>query len=405
MEGAAAQNPPRKSGQTPQILWQRTFLGFFVFCLVAPLLQTLFPAFGGNLVDAVEERRAANPFPSLWLLAGTNGDFAAELNKWFEDRVGFRDLRIRAKNQVDYTLFHTSRKIHVGTDGWLFYQENPNAGIDGLDATGLAALEDRYVSLAHRLRDKGIKLIVVGYPAKSAIYPEMVPPDLALRPAGGNYDRFRNFLARQPDLTFIDAEDIFKRLKPTTSEELYAKGDIHATQFAQLPVVKAIIAEIARTEGRVDFQWHEKLTLTHLRWRKGGIERNLLAVLFPPAEDVPIFEAGHAIGGQEADGHWTIPDPRYADRADPGVGRPFDFEFRSRPELCPQRLPGTVLFGNSFSDAYWSLGLQRYFCFIRRARDPISRFTLFYQTMPSDTKYFIFQYYEPWLRIYVPPLQ
>ena len=56
-----------------------------------------------------------------------------------------------------------------------------------------------------------------------------------------------------------------------------------------------------------------------------------------------------------------------------------------------------VLFGNSFSDFYWALGLQRYFCFIRRARDPISRFKAFYETMPADTKYFIFQYYEPWL--------
>jgi hypothetical protein len=56
-----------------------------------------------------------------------------------------------------------------------------------------------------------------------------------------------------------------------------------------------------------------------------------------------------------------------------------------------------VLFGNSFSDFYWSLGLHHYFCFIRRARDPISRFTLFYDTIPAGTKYFIFEYYALWL--------
>ena len=76
----------------------------------------------------------------------------------------------------------------------------------------------------------------------------------------------------------------------------------------------------------------------------------------------------------EPDGHWNIPDPVVLDRADAGIGRPFDWEFRSLPELCAARLPGMVLFGNSFSDLYWALGLQRYFCFIRRARDPISRF-------------------------------
>ena len=103
------------------------------------------------------------------------------------------------------------------------------------------------------------------------------------------------------------------------------------------------------------------------------------------------------IGATEPDGHWNVPDPGVIDRADAGIGRTFDWEFRSLPELCPARLPGMVLFGNSFSDLYWALGLQRYFCFIRRARDPISRFKLFYDTMPADTKYFIFEYYVPWL--------
>jgi hypothetical protein len=56
-----------------------------------------------------------------------------------------------------------------------------------------------------------------------------------------------------------------------------------------------------------------------------------------------------------------------------------------------------VLFGNSFSDLYWTVGLHRYFCSIRRARNPISRFKTFYDTIPTDTKYFIFEYYEPWV--------
>jgi alginate O-acetyltransferase complex protein AlgJ len=383
---------------------QRVFLGFVTFCLVAPLVQTIYPVFGNSLVSPVEERRSASPFPSLQLLAGMNGDFAVGLNKWFDDRVGFRDLLIRSKNQIDYTMFHTSKKVRIGAEGWLFYLDPP-PDMNGLDAAGMSALEASYVALAHRLQDKGIKLIVVGYPTKAAIYPERAPPDLPLRPAGGNYDQFRNFLATRSELTFIDAEEIIKRLKSTSSELLYAKGDIHATQFAQRPVVKEIVAQIAQAEGRPDIRWNEKLTLTHQQLRKGGIERNLLAVLFPPEEDVPIFEGGYPIGGQETDGDWTIPNPHFVDRADPGIGRPFDFEFRSLPQLCPQRLPGMVLFGNSFSDFYWMFGLHRYFCFIRRARNPISRFMAFYDTMPPDTKYFIFQYYEPWLLSDMPPLE
>ena len=382
---------------------QRLFLGFVAFCLVAPLVQTLYPIFGKSIVAPVEERRAANPFPPLHLLTGANGDFAAGLNNWFNDRVGFRDLLIRAKNQVDYSLFHTSKKVYIGINGWLFYR-NRFDSIASADAAGLAALEASYLTLARRLNDKGIHLIVIGYPQKAALYPEMAPPDMPLPPAGGNYDRFRDFLASRSELTFIDAEPIMKDLKASSAELLYAKGDIHATQFAQRAVVKEIVTRIAQIEGRPDIHWDEKLTLTHLHWR-GGIERNALAVLFPPDNEIPLFEGGYGVGEPEPDGQWTVTDSNFADRADSGIGRPFDFEYRSRLELCRQRLPGTVLFGNSFSDYYWMLGLQRYFCFLRRARNPISRFEAFYETMPAETKYFILQYYEPWLVLDTPPLK
>ena len=219
---------------------QRLFLRFVAFCLVAPLVQTLYPIFGSRIVAPVEERRAADPFPSLRLLTGANGDFAAELNKWFDDRVGFRDLLIRSKNQVDYSLFNTSKKVFIGADGWLFDRHQFDSIAD-VDASGLSALETSYLALARQLNDKGIHLIVIGYPQKVALYPEMAPPDMPLQPGGSNYEQFRNFLSSRSELTFIDTEVIMKGLKTSSAELLYAKGDIHATQFAQRAVVKEIV--------------------------------------------------------------------------------------------------------------------------------------------------------------------
>ena len=121
------------------------FLGFAALCLVVPLLQTLYPVFG-TIVAPLEERRALSPLPPLRLLLGTNGDFAAGLNAWFDDRVGFRDLFIRAKNQIDYTLFDTSKKVWIGSDGWLF--DRYPAGFD-LDDAQLAILEKGFVTFAH----------------------------------------------------------------------------------------------------------------------------------------------------------------------------------------------------------------------------------------------------------------
>jgi alginate O-acetyltransferase complex protein AlgJ len=377
--------------------WQRNlscaFLGFAALCLVVPFLQTLYPVFG-TVVAPLEERRALNPFPPLRLITGTNGDFAAGLNKWFDDRVGFRDMFIRAKNQIDYTLFDASKKVWVGSDGWLFdrYPE----GTD-LDDDRLAILENGFVTLAHWLGDRDIHLIVVGYPDKSALYPEMAPPRMPqLWTSDSNYGRLRQFLASRSELAFIDADAIMKREKPRSSEHLYYKADMHVTEVTQIAVVKEIVAQAARAENRLDLRWDENLKLSHSRIN-GGSQARFMALLTPPEEEAPYYAGSYAIGATEPDGHWNIPDPVVLDRDDAGIGRPFDWEFRSLPKLCAERLPGLVLFGNSFSDLYWALGLQRYFCFIRRAREPISRFKLFYDTMPAGTKYFIFEYYEPWL--------
>jgi hypothetical protein len=370
------------------------FLGFAALCLVAPLLQTLYPVFG-TIVAPLEERRAASPLPPLRLLFGTNGDFATGLNAWFDDRVGFRDLFIRAKNQIDYTLFDTSKKAWIGSDGWLF--DRYAAGLD-LDDAQLAILEKGFMTLAHWLGNRDIHLIVVGYPDKSALYPEMAPARMPLLwTSSSNYGRLRQFLASRSEFTFIDAEAIMKREKSRSPEHLYNKADMHVTQVAQIAVVKEIVAQAAQAENRSDVRWDEKLKLSHVRLSGGGSQTRFMALLSPPVEEEPYYEGAHTIGAAEPDGHWNVPDAGVFDRADAGIGRPFDWEFRSLPELCASRLPGMVLFGNSFSDLYWAVGLQRYFCFIRRAREPVGRFKLFYDTMPAGTKYFILEYYVPWL--------
>jgi acetyltransferase AlgX (SGNH hydrolase-like protein) len=368
------------------------FLGCLTLALVLPLLQTLYPIFGA-VVTPLEERRTASPFPSPLLLLGTTGEFATALNNWFDDRVGFRDLFIRTKNQIDYTFFGTSKKVYIGSNGWLFLRGEGHP-IAQLDDDGLSALEESYTTLANRLREKGIRLIVVGYPSKSAIYPEMAPIELRAAAHSDNYDKFRRFLGNRTDLQFIDVEPLLRQEEKETDEHLYYQTDMHVTPIADIPVVKELVATIARDESRPDIRWDENFTLQHGTWKTGGDAR-FLSVLSSPKERIPDLTGTYRIGAAEADGNWFLPEPHILERADDGKGRPFDWEFRSLPELCSQRLPGMVLFGNSFSDMWWYVGLHRYFCFIRRARNPISRLKLFFDDIPPGTKYFIFQYYEP----------
>ncbi len=378
------------------------FLMIVAVCLVVPLVQTLLPVFP-NVVAPLEERRQPLPFPSPRLLLQANGNFADGINAWFDDRVGFRDLFIRTKNQIDYSLFATSRKVYVGKDGWLF-DRIPADPIGHLTPAQMTALEQSFVTLAEMLAHRGIRLVVVGHPDKARIYPEMAPPGMPLPLPDDNVSRLRHFLASQPSLIFVDAEAILRKEKSRTSEHLFAKTDLHETEVAALPVVMEIIARIAEAEGRPEIHWQEDFKLSHEIWGPGNEGRFLAPLVSITEANFPYFAGRYTFETAQADGSWHGPAVDALHRADDGVGRAYDFGFDSRPDLCPQRLPGMVLFGNSFSDPYWTVGLHRYFCASRRARSPISRFKLFYDTIPEGTKYFIFQYYVPWLSSDVPPV-
>lgn len=383
----------------------RIFLLAFAALLIVPLASALYrPGFA--LVSPVDEHRAPAKFPSPSLLRDASGNFAAQINSWFDDRVGLRDLFIRAKNQIDYSVFHTSRKDYLGPNGWLFQRGITDGRLvfERISTAELQKFESTFLKLEQRLRQRGIRLIVVGYPDKSTLYPELLPSNAPHIPRGGNYDKLRTFLAARPELNFIDAENILNREKSQTDEPLFYKTDIHVTLLSSIPIVRAIIERIATLEGRPEIRWDEKVEIRHTDWPHGG-EGRFLSLLWPVSERIAFLTHSYEIGHDEPDGHWIVPDRRVIGQVRFESDQPFDFEYRSRPELCAQRLPGVALFGNSFSDRYWPLGLQRYFCFVRRARTPIERLTPFVANVPDGTKYFIFQYVAaflpgegPWLK-------
>jgi len=112
-----------------------------------------------------------------------------------------------------------------------------------------------------------------------------------------------------------------------------------------IPVVKQIITEIGRLEGRLDIHWDEHFTIMHQDWLS-GVDGRFLSLLSPTVEtDYPYLANPYGVGIDEPDGKWDMSTQVAPDRADDAVGWPYDWEFWSNPELCAQRLPGTVLFG------------------------------------------------------------
>jgi hypothetical protein len=343
----------------------------------------------------LNERRDPGPLPRIAMLLDSPATFAERLNRWFDDRVGFRDPLIRVKNQIDFSVFRVSRKVYIGRSGWLFERATTDARLllERLSAPAFSEFEESFVQFAELLARHGIKLVVVGYPDKSMLYPEFLPAGVPRPSDGGKYDRLRRFLAAQPDIIFIDGESVLQAAKG--DKPLFYKTDIHPTAHGSIAIVKEIVRRIAAAAGRSDIEWNERFTWRQIFWDHGA-EARFLAVLSDIGEQVEYAPEFYVVGKNPPGGHW-IEDPRRIDV--PYVGRlpVFDWEFVSDPENCAQRLPGAVLYGNSFSDEYVSLGLYNYFCFLRRSRTPRGRLAPYVADIPVGTKYFIYQYTASYL--------
>src|SRR5271170_2075854 len=69
-----------------------------------------------------EEARFASPLPRLALDAKSLIELPQSFEKFFNDRLAFRDVCVRWHNFIKVRLFGISTEPHVviGRDGWLF---------------------------------------------------------------------------------------------------------------------------------------------------------------------------------------------------------------------------------------------------------------------------------------------
>ncbi len=72
-------------------------------------------------VPPVQELRPLAPLPQQWQgrWVDTDKNYAA-FERWFADHLGLRNLMIRTKNELDYRLFKSSRRVYYGKDGELY---------------------------------------------------------------------------------------------------------------------------------------------------------------------------------------------------------------------------------------------------------------------------------------------
>lgn len=209
-------------------------VALFMLFLWAPIIQmtfNIFPESRGN------ENRILAQMPALkGLSLRALTDYKKGFERYFDDRFGFRNKLVRLNGIAHVRLIGMSptRKVVLGKNGWLFY-DDPTDGVNLKDYAGKAnfteeevrRIKENTLRLNERLKAKNIHLMIVIAPNKHTVYSENLPLSIRCRGCGmTRITQVRDCLAASG----IDVVDLRQKLlssKYQYTYPLYLLTDTH----------------------------------------------------------------------------------------------------------------------------------------------------------------------------------
>jgi hypothetical protein len=349
-----------------------SFIALFAALTYAPLAQML-----TRLVPEmpVIENRALAPLPSALQVSYR---VAREANDWFNDHFGLRSLLIRIKTQIDYSLFRTSDRVHIGHHGWLFYRsvldvERPN--IENYLTRHSQEVRDGIVALSAAFKRNGIQTIFVVNEMADRFYPDMVPRSALPAPSDPKIRQLSRDLAGVDGLDAIDATQLLSEV--ARERQVFHKTDFHWNDPAAFAVAQRIVTLASAAEGRPTSAWSHRLEIGTEKL-SGGIA-SFMPLLRTPSEQALVVKPS-----------WALPLDFRQDKAS-GI---FEFSIHF-PRTGPTLLKPVVMLGDSFTDGFTRSGIYLSFSDTYRIRwDKLPKLSVLARELPGDTKHVVVQMIE-----------
>jgi len=220
-------------------------------------LLVLAPTFDELVRDAESrgprenEMREGAAFPRL---PGNVRGWAAlphEIERWYGDFLGLRDVLIRWHSLTSLFVFHCipSTEAELGRDGWIFFTGGRSRGIArGGTPLSLADLESWREALeAQRdaVESLGARYLLALAPNKETTYPEKLPD--RMDPIGpARLDQLLAHLRRHSDIEFVDLRDALIEAKRSdrVGDWTYFPQGTHWYGRGALAAYRAIVAAL-----------------------------------------------------------------------------------------------------------------------------------------------------------------
>lgn len=348
----------------------------FYLILLMPFLEQTFHFLR---IKPLDEHRIRTRIPRDWRSMFLPGNvFAHKFEQYFNDNYPVRDLLIRTKNQLDFSIFRVSSEVVIGEDKWLFHKsvaEFDQYELEHLSNDKVDRFFQRIVGLNNFLKMRNITLVVIPCPVANTIYREKLPGTTMKRPVDTVFQRYRRFLKNHPEILAIDPEPILQDMKRKCP--VYYKTDFHWNDVAGYFVGRELVNKLAERAG-IPPLWALPFQVEQRRFDEGGTARAL--GLFSSINEETLFLKTHNRFTES--GHW-----------DWGVPTSTQFTYRATNSNTSQLIPNTVMFTDSYIDSLLNANFSIYFSYLHRfyiMEDFKNQFHL----IPPDTKFFILLHVE-----------
>ncbi len=211
-----------------------------------------------------------------------NGSYAAQKGKYLNENFGFRNLFVRIKNQVYFSLLKipTARDVIIGKNNFL-YEEKYIRAYTGHDFRGEAAILSRLQKvkfLTDTLEKLNIRLVLLFAPGKTTFYPEYIPDKYFsdCDTMNTNY-KWTVRIAKQLNLNLIDYNALFKLQKKNALYPLYPKTGTHWSVYSMYMACDTLVKYLEHLTRKefLHFKYDNVELSYNLRWPDGDIANGL----------------------------------------------------------------------------------------------------------------------------------
>jgi hypothetical protein len=220
-------------------------VGTFVLMLSLPTIYSLCRFQKNKSID--EHRRFAD-FPGFSSDASLLQLYGKDLENYYDDHFGCRELLIACNLMIDRALFReVGGKVLVGHDGWLYFLgENMINNFLGNTKLPPGRLKDQQDKLEKRrdlLAARGIKYLIVIAPNKESAYPQYLPAWLRQSATTTKTDQFVNYMRLHSTVEVLDLRLVLR--KAGEREPVFYKIDTHWNLMGGFIAYEAVLSKLS----------------------------------------------------------------------------------------------------------------------------------------------------------------